>query len=72
MFAKRDWPVMNCAKRQLRSSCGASGLRRESIGGLRTESRETLKVTNWCYARVAHNINYTIQRITKKISDRIF
>ena len=49
-----------------------SGLRSESIGGLRTGSRETLEVTNWCHARVAHNVNYIIQRITKNSSDRIF
>ena len=72
MFAKRDWPVTNWAMRQLRSGCDASGFRSESISGLRTGSRETLEVTNWCYARVAHNVNYTIQRITKNSSYRIF
>ena len=72
MFAKRNWPVTNWATQQLRSGCGASGLRSESIGGLRTGSRETLEVTNWCYARVAHNGNYIIQRIIKNSSDRIF
>ena len=48
MFAKRDLPVTKWATRKLRSS--SSGLRSGSIGGLRTGSRETLEVTNWCYA----------------------
>ena len=70
MFAKRALPVTNWATRKLRS--GSSGLRSGSIGGLRTGSRETLEVTNWCYAWVVHNVNYIIRRITKNSSDRIF
>ena len=50
MFAKCDLPVTNWATRKLRS--GSSGLRNGSIGGLRTGSRESLEITNWCYARV--------------------
>ena len=71
MFAKCDCPVTNWATRQLRSGCGSSGLRSGLIGGLRAGSRKTLEVTNWCYARVVHNVNYIIQRITKNSFDRI-
>ena len=49
---------------------GSSGLRSGSNGGLRIGSRETLEVTNWHYARVVHNVNYIIQRITKNSSGR--